>query len=247
MMLLGSSSGGMRAGSSWLKGIGKGGTKDTIVLAGPSGSGKTTLFFRFTQHRFIETCTSMQENTAKLILDSTTPNEKPVQLVDIPGHVRLRFKLDEFLPRAKGILFMVDASQLRKEETLRVTAEYMYDLLTDPVTVSNALPVHVVCGKSDVLLALSPTLVQTMLEQEIHELRKAKSAGIAGQTEDDEERTYLGYEGEPFRFEHIENQVTFGSMSSKHKTHANGGDLDSPHETDSSADMRLVVDRILEW
>ncbi|KAH6568113.1 hypothetical protein BASA62_005660 [Batrachochytrium salamandrivorans] len=73
MMLLGSSSGGMRAGSSWLKGIGKGGTKDTIVLAGPSGSGKTTLFFRFTQHRFIETCTSMQENTAKLILDSTTP------------------------------------------------------------------------------------------------------------------------------------------------------------------------------
>lgn len=33
----------------------------------------------------------------------------PVHLVDVPGHSRLRPKLDEFLPQAAGIVFVVDA------------------------------------------------------------------------------------------------------------------------------------------
>lgn len=34
---------------------------------------------------------------------------KAVHLVDVPGHSRLRPKLDEYLPRAAGIVFVVDA------------------------------------------------------------------------------------------------------------------------------------------
>lgn len=34
---------------------------------------------------------------------------KPVHLVDVPGHSRLRPKLDEYLPKAAGIVFVVDA------------------------------------------------------------------------------------------------------------------------------------------
>lgn len=34
---------------------------------------------------------------------------RPVHLVDVPGHSRLRPKLDEFLPQAAGIVFVVDA------------------------------------------------------------------------------------------------------------------------------------------
>lgn len=33
----------------------------------------------------------------------------PVHLVDVPGHSRLRTKLDEFLPQAASIVFVVDA------------------------------------------------------------------------------------------------------------------------------------------
>ena len=34
---------------------------------------------------------------------------KPVHLVDVPGHSRLRPKLEEFLPQAAAIVFVVDA------------------------------------------------------------------------------------------------------------------------------------------
>jgi signal recognition particle receptor subunit beta len=34
---------------------------------------------------------------------------KPVDVVDVPGHSRLRPKLDDFLPQAAGIVFVVDA------------------------------------------------------------------------------------------------------------------------------------------
>lgn len=33
----------------------------------------------------------------------------PVHLVDVPGHSRLRPKVDEFLPRAAGVIFVVDS------------------------------------------------------------------------------------------------------------------------------------------
>jgi len=34
---------------------------------------------------------------------------KPVHVVDVPGHSRLRPKLDEFLPQAAGVVFVVDS------------------------------------------------------------------------------------------------------------------------------------------
>jgi signal recognition particle receptor subunit beta len=34
---------------------------------------------------------------------------KPVHVVDVPGHARLKPKLDEFLPQAAGVVFVVDA------------------------------------------------------------------------------------------------------------------------------------------
>lgn len=44
------------------------------------------------------------------LLSFTQKNKiKPVRIVDVPGHPRLRPKLDEFLLQAAGIVFVVDA------------------------------------------------------------------------------------------------------------------------------------------
>ncbi|WJX89657.1 hypothetical protein P8452_71636 [Trifolium repens] len=45
---------------------------------------------------------------------------KPVHIVDVPGHSRLRPKLDEYLPQAAGIVFI----------------KYLYDLLTKAICTS---------------------------------------------------------------------------------------------------------------
>ncbi|KAL9272816.1 Pleckstrin homology domain-containing family M member 3-like protein, partial [Drosera capensis] len=57
---------------------------NTIVLAGLNGSGKTVLFYQ----------------KGKL---------NPVHIVDVPGHSRLRPKLDDYLPQSAGLVFVVDA------------------------------------------------------------------------------------------------------------------------------------------
>lgn len=48
---------------------------------------------------------------------------KPVHIVDVPGHSRLRPKLDEFLPQAAGIVFVVDAVEFLPN--VRVASEYV--------------------------------------------------------------------------------------------------------------------------
>lgn len=34
---------------------------------------------------------------------------KPVHIVDVPGHSRVRSEVDKYLPQAAGIVFVVDA------------------------------------------------------------------------------------------------------------------------------------------
>ncbi|GFZ00070.1 signal recognition particle binding protein [Actinidia rufa] len=60
------------------------------------------------------TVTSMEPNEGTFVLHyemSKKGKIKPVHIVDVPGHSRLRPKLDEFLPQAAGIVFVVDALQ----------------------------------------------------------------------------------------------------------------------------------------
>lgn len=42
-------------------------------------------------------------------LSCQNPAARPVHIIDLPGHPRLRAKLDEFLPQVRGIVFVVDA------------------------------------------------------------------------------------------------------------------------------------------
>ncbi|KAH0686981.1 hypothetical protein KY284_017534 [Solanum tuberosum] len=82
------------------------------------------------------TVTSMEPNEGSFILHSEEDKKgklKPVHVVDVPGHSRLRPKLDEFLPQAAGVVFVVDsveflpncrpASDISNEYTLGVPGE----------------------------------------------------------------------------------------------------------------------------
>ncbi|KAG7012804.1 Signal recognition particle receptor subunit beta [Cucurbita argyrosperma subsp. argyrosperma] len=91
----------------------KGRKSNTIVLSGLSGSGKTVLFYQLRDGSSHQgTVTSMEPNEGTFVLHSEIPKKdklKPVHLIDVPGHSRLRAKLDDFLPQAAGVVFVVDA------------------------------------------------------------------------------------------------------------------------------------------
>jgi hypothetical protein len=47
---------------------------------------------------------------------------RPVHIVDVPGHPRLKPEIDKFLPQAGGIIIVVDALDFMPQ--VRQTAEY---------------------------------------------------------------------------------------------------------------------------
>jgi len=78
-----------------------------IVLASLPGGGKPVLFY--SSHQGAVTSRDPNEGTFMLHSGSTKRGQdKSVNLVDVPGHSHLRPKLDQYLPQAVGLMFVVD-------------------------------------------------------------------------------------------------------------------------------------------
>ncbi|KAK2367910.1 signal recognition particle receptor subunit beta [Trifolium repens] len=100
------------------------------------------------------TVTSMEPNEDTFILHGETTKKgkiKPVHIVDVPGHSRLRPKLDEYLPQAAGIVFVVDALDFLPN--CCASSEYLYDLLTKGSVVRKKIPLLILCNKTDKVTA----------------------------------------------------------------------------------------------
>ncbi|KAJ2456563.1 hypothetical protein GGF42_003193 [Coemansia sp. RSA 2424] len=204
---------------------------NAIVVVGPMGAGKTALWTRL---RFPdskdqpETQTSMSVNAAEVHI-----NESNAYLVDIPGHQKYRLDRDSYLPMARGIIFVVDST--RAAETVRPTAELIYDVLANNKVQTNETPVLLLCNKQDDPMALSNVRVKALLEDEIDKLRASRQAGLdslraahvaasgargaaAGGDDDDaaaDERIsdFLGYDGKKFSFEDLPNPIQINESS----------------------------------
>ncbi|KAJ6684745.1 MULTI-COPPER OXIDASE [Salix purpurea] len=185
---------------------------NTIVLSGLSGSGKTVLFYQLRDGSSHQgTVTSMEPNEGTFLLHSESAKKgkiKPVHVVDVPGHSRLRPKLDEFLPQAAGIVFVVDALEFLPN--LSAVTEYLYDILTKASVVKRKLPVLICCNKTDKVTAHTKEFIRKQLEKEIEKLRVSRS----GVSDADIANDYaLGIPGEVFSFSQCINKVTVGEAS----------------------------------
>ncbi|KAI9206724.1 signal recognition particle receptor beta subunit-domain-containing protein [Polychytrium aggregatum] len=181
---------------------------NTVAILGLCDSGKTSLYTYLQYGKLVATQTSMVENEGPFKLESNKGLEVPLNLVDVPGHEKLRFKYSEFLPITKAVLFVIDSTTVHQQ--IRPIAEYLYDILTHSATVKRTIPVLILCNKHDMLMALEAKAIQTTLETEINKLRSTQSASL-DQTGDDAaaEVKFLGYENEEFKFEHVPNRIEF--------------------------------------
>uniref|UniRef100_A0A7C8YP45 Signal recognition particle receptor subunit beta n=1 Tax=Opuntia streptacantha TaxID=393608 RepID=A0A7C8YP45_OPUST len=185
---------------------------NTVILAGLSGSGKTVLFYQLRDGSSHQgTVTSMEPNDGTFVLHSETTKKskvKPVHLVDVPGHSRLRPKLDEYLPKAAGLVFLVDALEFLPN--CRAAAEYLYDILTKASVVKRKIPLLIVCNKCEKVTAHSKDFIRKQLEKEIEKLRASRT----GISDADVTSEYtLGVAGQPFAFSQCQNKVTLAEAS----------------------------------
>lgn len=89
-----------------------------------------------------------------------------MQLIDIPGHERLRDKFfDKFKSGARGIVFVIDSATLQK--SVRDVAEYLYVILTDSIVDSVRPKILILCNKQDELSAKGAEIIQSILEKEL--------------------------------------------------------------------------------
>ncbi|KAF8408249.1 hypothetical protein HHK36_007397 [Tetracentron sinense] len=185
---------------------------NTIVLAGLSASGKTVLFYQLRDGSSHQgTVTSMDPNEGSFVLHSESTKKgkiKPVHVVDVPGHSRLRPKLDEYLPQAAGLVFVVDAVEFLSN--CRAAAEYLYDILTKASVVKRKIPLLILCNKTDKVTAHTKEFIRKQLEKEIDKLRASRTTVSAA---DIANEFTLGVTGEAFVFSHCHNKVTVAEAS----------------------------------
>ncbi|KAF9436288.1 hypothetical protein BGZ76_004351 [Entomortierella beljakovae] len=187
-------------------------TKNTILLTGLPFAGKTVTYYMIAHNKSVETVTSIKENEIDIALNE---GQKPIHLVDVPGHERLRFKFSEFMPITRAVVFVVDSSTVSRQT--RLLAEYLYDILSDKFAQSERIPVLIACNKSDLLTSSKKERIQTLLETEINKLRQTRTAALDTQDSDENETVYLGFEGKDFSFQDLENDVEFIEYSAESK------------------------------
>lgn len=118
----------------------------TVLLIGPEQSGKTSLFSKLVLNSVPLTQTSQRESNSKTtisILSNTSQEFKDyppstsdsisIQLIDLPGHPRLRPRVGEYIPSADAIVFCVDATLASRGGSGNTGIKKKDDRLTDAV------------------------------------------------------------------------------------------------------------------
>ena len=133
-------------------GGGGGGGGDSVLLCGACGAGKTSMFQMLRAgSTFDGTVTSMSENEDRFAVEGKLGKRgvvsKQAHVVDLPGHPRLRAKLDKYAAGARGVVFVVDAVDFTSQR--RAVAEQLFDLLSNPVIQKRKVPILLVRRKGE--------------------------------------------------------------------------------------------------
>src|SRR5271170_2449812 len=126
--------------------------------------------------------------------------EKPITIIDCPGHPRLVHLLRQSLATQspRGVIFIVDSATVKND--LNAVANMVYSTL-----LALPKPVYVlfVANKSDLFTALPVGKVRELLEREISSLKKTRDDGM----DEDEERNVLG--ADDFKFDELEDEKVY--------------------------------------
>lgn len=174
-------------------------SKRGVLLTGLCDSGKTVLFSHLIAGKYVDTQTSMKENVGSYLI-----NNKGLQIIDIPGYERLRGKFfDKYKSSARGVMYIIDCVTIQKD--IRDAAEYLYNILSDPIILKSVSSMLIVCNKQDIPLAKSTTAVRCMFEKELNALRLTKASQLAAINSKNEKHQYLGKEGIDFSFSTLQS------------------------------------------
>jgi len=186
-----------------------------VLILGCCDAGKTSLFLKLCSPESNGSTVSSQkanETSISILLDN-----KPtlVKIIDYPGHNRLRDGVQKYLNDVASIVFLVDANVDKHEFTQ--SADYLYYLFTDKTINKYQIPIHVACNKSEMLTHRKAEDIKQILENELSLIRDSQSSQ-PGREDVDDLPIYLGIEGQKFKIDQLDFEVTFSNISNTDDT-----------------------------
>ncbi|KAF9645119.1 hypothetical protein BDM02DRAFT_3189977 [Thelephora ganbajun] len=162
-------------------------TRNSVLFVGAPDAGKTAILSSLAFHQQLPTHASLQTNSSLI----TLPNvKKPVQVVDIPGHPRIRVQYRDYFNDAKAIVFVVDASTVSRNGA--AVAEHLHQILHSFMSISpsqSSPALIILAHKSDLLASTTSSSstpadqmainrVRTILERELEKRRQSQAGGM---------------------------------------------------------------------
>eukprot|EP01028_Stygiella_incarcerata_P013243 TRINITY_DN81690_c0_g1_i1.p1 TRINITY_DN81690_c0_g1~~TRINITY_DN81690_c0_g1_i1.p1 ORF type:complete len:278 (-),score=51.65 TRINITY_DN81690_c0_g1_i1:159-902(-) len=147
----------------------------SFLVVGPCDAGKTCFVHRLAHNEFPTTCTSMKLTETWFIMGedsqggSTASVGKKVSIVDIPGHPRIREEWKEHIESTSHVLFIVDATTLKKE--VHEVCSFLLDIMMHPQFQKRVIPISIVLNKSDIFTSLPKEGARKLMEAEIEMIR----------------------------------------------------------------------------
>merc|ERR1740121_228692 len=161
------------------------------LILGQCGAGKTALFFRLRDKVEVQSVSSLKPLRDKMQIEELAAGA--VEVVDYPGHQRMRGRAAELLPEARCIVYLVDSED---KPRMKDVAEHLYELFTHPQIVDLHIPILLAFNKIDLPTARTEKFIVDEIEREIEIMRNSRGATLEGQDQAD---SYLGVDGEKFK------------------------------------------------
>ena len=187
--------------------FGKSRSGKSLLLVGLAEAGKTTIFSRLTLGKFVPTVTSMKQNNAEY-----PAKKRTLEIVDLPGHDRLRSKYwEDYKSNATGIVFVVDSQSFLSN--VRDVADFLYTVLADPVVNKRRVPVLIACNKQDEAKAKSAKVIQNQLEKEINTIRATRLAALESTDGSSSDTVIIGNHERDFQYSDLRLSIEFVNCS----------------------------------
>ncbi|KAK4705787.1 signal recognition particle receptor subunit beta, partial [Phenoliferia sp. Uapishka_3] len=184
----------------------------TVLLVGPQASGKTAILSKVLYGHVIPSHTSIKENEASISRNWSRAGSKekvegdgedadkaendehlllkrPLHLVDIPGHPRLRTRaLAQFLPAATGVVFTIDSVTGLTGKNVRDAADHLHILLSlitlhSNQTSTSPLPLLILLTKTDLTPTKTSSQTLSRAKQSLsRELERHRLSSLASTT-----------------------------------------------------------------